>query len=137
MRIVSFFGFPGISTNGLRIKCDSIPEIKRDEKGLVGIEDIIYKALRCSLIHECTPDSRIIFLDQTKIGDSKEGFTLPSKIILGLIVFVILSEENSLEKSKINLDISLNDVICPIDDLWGKKQKIFPKLTYGKTRQKK
>jgi len=55
MRIVSFFGLPGISTGGLRIKCDFIPDpkIKKDKNNLVGLEDIIYYAIRCNLIHEC------------------------------------------------------------------------------------
>ncbi len=132
MRIVSYFGLPGISTGGLRIKCDSIPEIKKDQDNLVGLEDIIYYTIRCSLIHECKPDSRIDFINNTRIGDLNGKFTLPSHILWGLILSVILSETNINEKIEICLIINISGDKFEINDLWGKKEEIVPYLHYKK-----
>lgn len=129
MRIVSFFGLPGISTGGLRIKCDSIPEINKDRSNLAGLEDIIYYAIRCSLIHECIPDPRIEFIDKTRIGDLNGRFTLPSQIIWGLIFSVVLSEANTNEELDISLDIRILDNEYKLSELWGKKEELMPILS--------
>jgi len=132
MRIVSFFGLPGISTSGLRIKCDSIPEIKKDKNNLSGLEDIIYYAIRCGLIHECKPDPRIEFINKTRIGDLNGKFTLPSQIIWGLILSVVLSETNTNEELDVSLDISILGNEYKLDELWGKKEELIPKLHFKK-----
>jgi hypothetical protein len=132
MRIVSFFGLPGISTGGLRIKCDSIPEIKKDINNLAGLEDIIYYAIRCSLIHECEPDPRIEFINKTRIGDLNGKFTLPSQIIWGLILSVVLSEANTNEKLDVSLDINILGDEYKLDELWGQKEELIPRLHFKK-----
>jgi hypothetical protein len=132
MRIISFFGLPGISVGGLRIKCDSIPEIDRDKNNLVGLEDIIYHAIRCNLIHECKPDSRIVFVASTRIGDFQGKFMLPYQIVWGLVLSIILSESNSSEKSGVSLFITIAGSKHRLDELWGKWQMIVPKLHYHK-----
>lgn len=133
MRIVSFFGLPGISTGGLRIKCDSIPEIKKDKNNLAGLEDIIYYAIRCSLIHECEPDPRIEFINKTRLGDLDDKFTLPSQIIWGLIFSVVLSETNINEKLDGPVDLNILGDEYKLDELWGKKEELIPKLHFKKT----
>jgi hypothetical protein len=134
MRIVSFFGLPGISTGGLRIKCDSIPEIKKDKNNLVGLEDIIYYAIRCSLIHECKPDTRIEFINKTRIGDLNDKFTLPSQIIWGLIFSVVLSETNTNERSDVALGINICGKDYELGQLWGKKESLIPELYFKKAQ---
>jgi len=127
MRIVSFFGLPGISCGGLRIGCDSIPEIKKDAQNRVGLEDIIYHAIRCNLIHECRPDPRIKFTAHTHIGDGKDGkFFLPSQILNGLIFSVLLQEANVEERVGFKMEIKLPNKIYDINELWGKKKELMP-----------
>jgi len=130
MRIVSFFGLPGISTGGLRIKCDSIPEINKDKNNLAGLEDIIYYAIRCNLIHECEPDPRIKFIDKTRIGDLNGRFTLPSKIIWGLIFAVVLSETNAKEVLSFPFIVDIFGNEYKLEKLWGRKKEIIPKLHF-------
>lgn len=53
MRIITTFGFPGISASGIRIKCINIKDLKTDNYNMVDIENIIYHIIRCGLIHQC------------------------------------------------------------------------------------
>lgn len=131
MRIVSFFGMPGISCGGMKVGCNSIPEIKKDRDNLVGLEDIIYYAIRCNLIHECRPDPRIQFTSQTRIGEMNGKFFLPSQILWGLIFAVILSEANKDEKVDLNTEIKLNNVKYSLNDLWGRKDELLPVLHHS------
>lgn len=127
MRIVSFFGLPGISCGELRIGCDSIPEIKKDAENCVGLEDVIYHAIRCNLIHECKPDPRIEFTTHTHIGGEKDGkFFLPSQILNGLIFSVLLQDVNEKEKVNFKMEIKLPNKIYDINELWGKKEELMP-----------
>ena len=127
MRIVSFFGLPGISCGGLRINCDSIPEIKKDAQNRVGLEDIIYHAIRCNIIHECKPDPRIEFIAHTCIGGEKNGkFFLPAQILNGLIFSVLLQETNINEKVDFKMEIKLPNKTYDINELWGKKEELMP-----------
>lgn len=91
-RIICDKGFPGISADSVRIKLNTnIDNLKPDQAGYVGMNDIIYHAIRCGLVHNCDIDKSIIFTDTTVIGDwNKDKFYLPKDIIFGLI--------NTLEK---------------------------------------
>jgi hypothetical protein len=127
MRIVSFFGLPGISCGRLRIGCDSISEIKKDAQNRVGLEDVIYHAIRCNLIHECKPDPRIEFTTHTHIGGEKDGkFFLPSQILNGLIFSVLLQDVNEKEKVDFKMEIKLPNKTYDINELWGKKEELMP-----------
>jgi len=127
MRIVSFFGLPGISCGGLRINCDSMPEIKKDDQNRVGLEDIIYHAIRCNIIHECKPDPRIEFIAHTSIGGEKNGkFFLPAQILNGLIFCVLLQKSNINERVNFEMEIKLPNKIYDINELWGKKEELMP-----------
>ncbi|MDD2493007.1 MAG: hypothetical protein PHY83_03600 [Bacilli bacterium] len=86
-RIISKYGFPGIQASNIRIKLDAnIKNLKKDEYGNVGMEQIIYHVIRCGLVHEATIDGRIQFTNQTIIGDfNSDKFFLPKAIIFGLI----------------------------------------------------
>lgn len=79
-------GFPGITASSIRIKLITDIDIKKDDFGYVGIEDVIYYVLRCGLVHNCLVDSKIQFTNYTSIGNSdKKFFYLPKTLILGLI----------------------------------------------------
>lgn len=125
MRIVSYFGFPGLSLGGLIIKCDSIPEINKNAKGLVPIEDIIYHAIRCGLIHECEVDRRLEFVEGTFIGDFNGKFRLPAHVIFGLILAAVLSEPNSKETLAIDYTFDFRGKHYELNNLWGKKNQII------------
>lgn len=85
-RVICKRGFPGLSAGEIRIKVN-VPSInlKTDENGYVGMEQIIYHVLRCGLVHKCDIENNIKFTDNTIIGDWNDYFYIPKNIILGLI----------------------------------------------------
>lgn len=89
-RTISEMGFPGISASGIRIKVNAkIPELKVDNDGFVDMEQIIYHAVRCGLVHSCSINTSIIFTEQTMIGDwNADKFYLPKALVWGLIAAV-------------------------------------------------
>lgn len=80
-------GFPGVSADFIKIQVNvDVKNLKLDENGYAGIEDIIYHVIRCGLVHDCAIDQSIRFIDSTHIGNWEEGlFFLPQSIIIGLI----------------------------------------------------
>ena len=128
-RIISTYGFPGISAGGIKIKCSNIPDLKTDNEGYVGIEDIIYHVIRCGLVHECQLDSRLQFIDQTRIGDFDKYFQLPKQTIWGLIIAVVLCEKNQSEKCNENITIKINGHDYNIDEMWGQEKKWLKKIS--------
>ena len=89
-RTISKIGFPGISASGIRIKVNiGIPELKTDSNGYVDMEQIIYHVVRCGLVHSCSINTSVVFIDQTMIGDwNADKFYLPKALLLGLIAAV-------------------------------------------------
>ncbi|MCI8361382.1 MAG: hypothetical protein HFE86_08620 [Clostridiales bacterium] len=93
-RTISKVGFPGVEASKIRIRIDfKIDNVIPDKGGYVDIEQIIYHAIRCSLVHTCSMEDTIVFVNQTMIGNFEPGkFYLPRNIIWGLIAAV--NEEN-------------------------------------------
>ena len=123
MRMITTFGFPGISASGIKIKCVNITGFKTDNNNRVDIENIIYHTIRCGLIHQCDIDSQIEFTPDTFIGDFINKFKMPRNLVIGLIVAVVrakcnqneqLCEDylitNPLTKKKINLNKIWGDI---------------------------
>ncbi len=123
MRIITFRGLPGIVASGIRIKCENWKAVKADKNGYASLEEIIYTAIRCGLIHECEIDKMIVFTDKTIIGNQKNIFMLPKELVNGLILAVILSEYNKEEKSNDNKSLLIRDREYKINDLWGKEKQ--------------
>lgn len=94
METVTRHGFPGVQASSIRIKCRNIRNLKTDEQGYVGIEDIIYHTLRCGLVHQCEIDARLVFTEHTEIGDFDLTFRVPKQLVLGLIVAVMQDKIN-------------------------------------------
>ena len=125
MRIITTVGFPGISANGIKTKCINVPGLKTDKNGMVGIEAIIYHIIRCGLLHQCEIDSRIEFTEKTFLGDFNEKFKIPSALVFGLLMSVILNEANKEESSNEGYFISFGGVKKDLNSLWGKQNNYF------------
>lgn len=119
MPIVTRFGFPGIQASGIRIKCINILDLRMDQDGYVGIEDILYHTLRCGLLHQCEIDARIEFIPETYIGDFSEKFRLPHHVILGLLLAVVLEECNVAESVPSDIQFQFNGQSYAVEKLWG------------------
>ena len=120
MRVISFRGFPGIVASGIKIKCINIKGLKVDANGMVGIEDIIYHIIRCGIIHECEIDKRIVFTENTYIGDFHSIFRIPKDLVYGLLLAVILSKYNEEEKTDDGIMINISGQSIEVNKLWGK-----------------
>jgi hypothetical protein len=120
MRVITTFGFPGIVADGIRIKCINVPDLKTDNEGYVSIADIIYHALRCSLVHECSIDERIDFTEQTYIGDFNQNFRVPKNLIFGLLMAVIISPCNASEIFNKTYLKKFGSETVNLQDMWGR-----------------
>ena len=124
MRIITTFGFPGISASAIKIKCHNIKDLKTDKNNMVNIEDIIYHTIRCGLIHQCDISNSIEFTEKTYIGDFIDTFKIPQNLVLGLIMSVVLAECNKNEKLSTNVYTIINPISQEeliINNLWGFK----------------
>jgi hypothetical protein len=124
LSIITAFGFPGLQAGAIRIKVGAnsgLTDKVIDKHGYTGIEAILYKTVRCGLIHECDIGSKIRFTKETRIGDFGETFSLPAALILGLLAAVILHPANAAERSPIDSAIELSGRRHPVNSLWGKR----------------
>ncbi len=81
-------GLPGISCKGIVFSNSMIKtelEMKSDKASL---QDIIYKLVRCSLIHECALPENLILTDKTLVGPKGDKFFMPVSIVQGLLSLV-------------------------------------------------
>jgi hypothetical protein len=121
--LVTAFGFPGLQAGGIRIKVgpnSGLDPKDVDEHDYTGIEAILYRTVRCGLVHECDIDTKIRFTKGTQIGDFDETFSLPAALILGLLAAVILHPVNADERSVLDSSIELSGRKYPLNSLWGK-----------------
>lgn len=86
--IICKYGFPGIQASCIKIRNIKNVKLITDDKGFVGVEDIIYHLIRCGLVHECNIDETIELTEKTEIGSDNNKFFIPKDIILGLIASV-------------------------------------------------
>lgn len=120
MRIITTYGFPGITASGISIKCHNIPDIKTDSEGHTDIENILYHIIRCSLIHQCELDQQIDFVPYTHIGDFENKFRIPDSLVIGLLLSVVLAECNNQEKLDENYILNLKEEALDLNKIWGK-----------------
>lgn len=81
-------GLPGISCKGITFSNSMI----KDELGLKNEEatfqEIIYKLIRCSLIHECKLPVKLALTEKTLIGPKDNKFYIPISVVQGLLSLV-------------------------------------------------
>jgi hypothetical protein len=121
--LVTAFGFPGLAAGAIRIKAgvnSGLDPRDIDEHGYTGIDAILYKTVRCGLVHECDIDTKIRFTEGTEVGDFDETFSLPAPLILGLLAAVILHPVNADERSVLDSSIELFGRKYLLNSLWGK-----------------
>ena len=89
-RTITEYGFPGISADTILIKVNTpIKKLIPDADGYVSMTNIIYHALRCDLVHNCSIHNTITFTEHTIIGNWEEDkFYLPKALINGLFAAI-------------------------------------------------
>lgn len=122
--LITDIAFDGKQILNINLKYDH-PNIETDAKGLCTIQDILYHSVRCGLYHQAEIPGNLIFVEENiiKVEDSK--LILPSSLIYGFIVAVILSPVNINEKTSKDEILNFYNLQIPINKLWGKKEEFF------------
>ena len=120
MWLITYIGLPGIMAGGIKIPFKH-HDIKPDVDGYCGIEDIVYHVIRCSLVHSTGLDSKIVWCENTIIGNDRNGnLEISNKFIWGLIGAIIFCPKNKEEKIPETYWIRINDFKWFIQELWGR-----------------
>lgn len=99
---------------------------KNGEPETKKLEEVLYKLVRCALVHEASISDRIIITPDPCFGLSKDGkFILSRGLIWGMINAVIGSPANSRERAPDNYWISIGGQRISLNELWGKKDIIL------------
>ncbi len=97
------------------------PDIELDEKGLCTIQEVMYHAVRCGLMHESKLPANLRFTDDGQIRVDAGEVVLPSSLIYGLITVVVLSPLNADERVSGNPICNYGGVPLLVNCLWGRR----------------
>jgi len=105
------------------------PKIKASTNGLCSVQEVFYHAVRCGLYHEACLPSSLHFIDEKKIMVKDGELYLPSALVYGLIVAVVISpavkDESPPPRCALNLEFGLT---IPAQFVWGKKEQFVALL---------
>lgn len=119
--LISYIGFPGLMATSIRIPF-SHPEAKPDSAGNIGLEDVIYHVIRCSLIHSDDTSAKVnwnnaISLD---IDPSSGNLILNPQLIWGLVGAVVFCPANKAEVIPNQYWLTIADFKMFASELWGR-----------------
>jgi hypothetical protein len=101
------------------------PDVKRTSEGLCTIQDIFYHVIRCGLYHEARLPGNIKFVQEQIITLKNNNLTLPSSLIFGFTIAVIISPVNKNENTFKKEILNLYNFPIPINKLWGRREEFF------------
>jgi len=95
-----------------------------NESKFATFEEVIYKLIRCNLLHEGEVSDIIEFVDETTFGVSTEGkIILPKTIVLGIVFAVICSPANKNGTLDNSFIFNLGQKSYRFNEFWGEKEK--------------
>lgn len=118
----------GIQKLNVHVEYDH-PDVKKNSKGLCSLQAIFYHAVRCGLYHKADLPDNLEFRKGGRWEVRDDMLILPSELIIGLIVAVVVSAANSGEvlpdvpNELCSLDFC--GIRIPISMLWGRKQEVL------------
>lgn len=90
--IITYVGFGGaiVACPGatLKLKWPKSPD------GCVAVEDIVYKSIRCPLIHEASLPERVCFTEDAFYGERDGVLCIPVNMIYAIVLSVIAAPTN-------------------------------------------
>ena len=99
---------------------------KNGKQEALTLQEVLYKLVRCSLVHEGELSDRVQITPNLILGFSKEGkFLLAHGLIWGMIIAVIGSPVNSKELVPDHYWIGIGGQRKALNELWGKKVEIL------------
>lgn len=104
----------------------SDPELIKDisPQGTLGIQHILYHAVRCGLVHEPEPPNNIKFVNEPVISNENGVWFLPASLVYGLIIAVVASPANKDEICPQEHVMNIAGMMIPIARLWGRRVEI-------------
>lgn len=122
--LITEIGFGGLRMLNLNIQFDH-PKIKKDAKGLCSIQDILYHAVRCGLYHDAKLTDKVKFTDEHQTRVEKDRLILPSSLIYGFIIAVVVSPVNKSENCSKAFMMNIGDLHIPLSKLWGQRDNLL------------
>jgi len=118
--IITYVGFPGLMASTVRVPFVH-PDVKPDAAGTVGIEDIIYHVVRCSLIHSDEKAAKIVWNKAIALGLDQQGnLVLNQGLVWGLVSAVVFSPVNKGESVPEGYWLKVGQFTMFISELWGR-----------------
>ena len=122
MDIITHVGFFGVISAVPGAKISLMCPGNNNTQNL--IEDILYKSIRCNLIHEASLPAGVEFTEKLLYGKQSDIFYIPVTLILALLLVVIGSPSNVIWNLGGNIVIRVNNVNLYINNLWGNAAEI-------------
>ena len=112
-------------TNGTPTRVKHLSFCFQDEgapSGEVEFEDLVYKAMRCSLFHEGSLPDNVTFSPVDAIV-MNEGRLIFPYALLGALAFAVMSSpSNADERPTQNIQLKFGDSTFDMRDLWGDRE---------------
>jgi len=96
--------------------------ISYGEKGNLG--DIVYKSIRCALLHEADISDRVIFKKDPMMGMESENFIVTDQLLWAFILILVGDQTNSNQNFKQDRLMTFNGSTLNLNQLWGKLEEI-------------
>lgn len=113
-------------TNGTPNKSSSLFFVIDDEGKEISLEDIMYRLLRCTLLHEGDLPDLVIFTQEEFIANKKDKIILPLAIISSFCLAVIKNPFNKKEKL-INNNLFIpygSNIPYDLNQCWGNEDRL-------------
>lgn len=118
--LITYMGFPGLMATTVRVPFNH-PDVTLDAAGTVGIEDVIYHVIRCTLVHSDDKASKIVWNKAIALGMDQNGnLVLSESLVWGLVGVVVFSPVNKSETVPDTYWLKIADFKMFISELWGR-----------------
>ena len=117
-----------------KLEIQSTPKFMLSDGTAHELQDILYKILRCTLLHEGKLNKLIIIVEQNQIGSSPSGmFIFSVNLITSLLFLVIGSEMNKDAVVKGSHSFNLGNRTIHLSEVLGRKQQIYNMVKQANT----
>ena len=118
--LITYVGFPGLMASTVRVPFTH-PDIKPDAVGTVGVEDIIYHVIRCSLVHSDEKAAKIVWNKAIALGlDQNGNLVLNQGLVWGIVSAVVFAPVNKGESIPDTYWLKVGQFTNFISELWGR-----------------
>jgi len=86
--------------------------------------DVIYKSIRCALLHEADISDKVVFRKGPTMGMDEEKFIVTDQLLWAFILIIIGDQTNLDQNLKKNHQMIFNGKSLHLNQLWGKLDEI-------------